>query len=132
MFLHVKLMKSNKFSVKARLESFRFALSGFRSLFKNEHNSRIHILAATVAAALGIILKLNLPEWSALIIVIGMVFIAELFNSSLESLADRVDPELNELIRRAKDYSAAAVLTAAIVAIIVGSLIFIPKLLNLI
>jgi diacylglycerol kinase len=64
--------------------------------------------------------------------VIGMVFITELLNSSLESLADHIDPEWNELIMRAKDYGAAAVLISAIVAILAGGLIFIPKLLDLI
>jgi diacylglycerol kinase len=67
-----------------------------------------------------------------LIIVIGAVFLTELLNSSIESLADLIDPEFNELIMRAKDYSAAAVLMSAIVAIVVGGLIFIPKFLDLI
>jgi diacylglycerol kinase len=67
-----------------------------------------------------------------LIIVIGAVFLTELLNSSIESLADLIDPEWNELIMRTKDYSAAAVLISAIVAIVVGGLIFIPKFLDLI
>jgi diacylglycerol kinase len=100
-------------------------------LLKNEHNSRIHFLAAIVAIAMGIILGLNHYEWSLLIIVIGIVFLTELLNSSLESLADLIDPEWNELIMKAKDYSAAAVLISAIVAIVVGGLIFIPKILDL-
>jgi diacylglycerol kinase len=81
---------------------------------------------------MGIIMKLDHYEWSLLIIVIGAVFLTELLNSSIESLADLIDPEFNELIMRAKDYSAAAVLISAIVAIVVGGLIFIPKFLDLI
>ena len=81
---------------------------------------------------MGIIMKIDHYEWSLLIIVIGAVFLTELLNSSIESLADLIDPEWNELIMRAKDYSAAAVLISAIVAIIVGGLIFIPKFLGLI
>jgi len=124
-------MNSEKFSLKARIKSFRYALKGLFSLFKFEHNSRIHGLLAVTAIILGILLKLNFHEWSLLAIVIGIVFISELLNSSLESLADIIDPELNERIMRAKDYSAAAVLIAAIVSIVVGGLIFIPKLLAL-
>jgi diacylglycerol kinase len=124
-------MNPNKFSLKSRFGSFRFALNGLLSLIKNEHNSRIHILAAILAIIGGIIMKLDHYEWSLLVIVIGLVFLAELLNSSLESLADLVDPEWNEMIRRAKDYSAASVLIAATVALVVGVLIFIPKLLNL-
>lgn len=125
-------MAHKKFSLKSRLESFRFALNGLLLLLKNEHNSRIHILAAIIAIVMGIIMKLDHYEWSLLIIVIGAVFLTELLNSSIESLADLIDPEFNELIMRAKDYSAAAVLISAIVAIVVGGLIFIPKFLDLI
>jgi diacylglycerol kinase len=125
-------MAQKKFSLKSRLESFRFALNGLLLLLKNEHNSRIHILAAIIAIVMGIIMKLDHYEWSLLVIVIGAVFLTELLNSSIESLADLIDPEFNELIMRAKDYSAAAVLISAIVAIVVGGLIFIPKFLDLI
>jgi diacylglycerol kinase len=125
-------MAHKKFSLKSRLESFRFALNGLLLLLKNEHNSRIHILAAIIAIVMGIIMKLDHYEWSLLVIVIGAVFLTELLNSSIESLADLIDPEFNELIMRAKDYSAAAVLMSAIVAIVVGGLIFIPKFLDLI
>lgn len=125
-------MAHKKFSLKSRLESFRFALNGLLLLLKNEHNSRIHLLAAIIAIVMGIIMKIDHYEWSLLIIVIGAVFLTELLNSSIESLADLIDPEWNELIMRAKDYSAAAVLISAIVAIVVGGLIFIPKFLDLI
>ena len=125
-------MAHKKFSLKSRLESFRFALNGLLLLLKNEHNSRIHLLASIIAILMGIIMKIDHYEWSLLIIVIGAVFLTELLNSSIESLADLIDPEWNELIMRAKDYSAAAVLMSAIVAIVVGGLIFIPKFLDLI
>lgn len=125
-------MTPNKFSLKSRLGSFRFAVNGLLLLLKNEHNSRIHLLAAIIAIIMGIIMKIDHYEWSLLIIVIGAVFLTELLNSSIESLADLIDPEWNELIMRVKDYSAAAVLISAIVALVVGGLIFIPKFLNLI
>jgi diacylglycerol kinase len=123
-------MNSDKFSLKVRLRSFRYALNGLKSLFKYEHNSRIHILAAVAVIIMGIILRLDLHEWSLLVIVIGIVFISELLNSSLESLADHIAPEKNDQIMRAKDYGSAAVLIAAVLAIAVGGLIFIPKLLD--
>ena len=125
-------MNPDKFSLKSRLQSFRFALNGLRSLLKYEHNSRIHSIAAISVIILGILMKIDLTEWSLLIIVIGMVFITELLNSSLESFADSLKPEWNDLIGKAKDYSAAAVLIAAIISLIVGVIIFVPKLFNLI
>lgn len=125
-------MNSDKFSLKSRLYSFKFAFNGLWSLLKNEHNSRIHLLAAVVAITLGIIFNIDRYEWSLLIIVIGIVFLTELLNSAIETLADFVDPEWNERIKKAKDYSAAAVLISAIISIVAGGLIFIPKILNLI
>ncbi len=125
-------MNSDKFSLKTRFGSFKFAFHGLWLLVQNEHNSRIHFLAAIVAIAMGIILKINPYEWSLLIIVIGIVFLTELLNSSLETLADFVNPEWNEKIRNVKDYAAAAVLISAITSVVVGALIFIPKILDLI
>lgn len=120
---------SGKFSVRSRIRSFSYAFRGISSLFRNEHNSRIHIVAAIAVVIVGIILKLNIYEWCLITIVIGLVFVTELINSALESIADRVDPEWNDLIMKSKDFSAAAVLVAAIIALITGCLIFIPKIL---
>jgi diacylglycerol kinase len=125
-------MNSGKFKLISRFRSFRFAINGLLTLFKHEHNSRIHLLATVVVIALGFLLKLDRYEWALILLAIGLVFLTELLNSSIESLADRIDPEQNEFIMRAKDYGAAAVLIAAIVAIAVGCLIFLPKLLALI
>jgi diacylglycerol kinase len=121
-------MNSNKFSLKSRFKSFQFAVNGLSSLLKNEHNSRIHLVAALISICLGIILKLSFTEWSLLVIVIGLVFITELINSSVETLADIIDPEWNKFIMLAKDYSAAAVLISAIIALATGCLIMIPKI----
>ena len=125
-------MKPKKFSLRSRFGSFKFAFEGLQFLLKNEHNSRIHLLAAIAVIILGIIVKLNHIEWSIMVIVIGLVFLVELLNSSIETLADLINPEWNEPIKRAKDYGAAAVLISAIIAMIAGVLIFIPKLLALI
>jgi diacylglycerol kinase len=111
------------------LKSFGFAINGLASLLKNEHNSRIHLFAAIVAIVIGLFLKINLYEWVLITIVIGLVFVTELINSAIESIAERVDPGWNEFIGKAKDYSAAAVLVSAIIALITGCIIFIPKIL---
>jgi diacylglycerol kinase (ATP) len=124
-------MNSTKFSVKERLRSFSYAMHGLFYLLKNEHNSRIQLGAAIISIGMAIILKLNIIEWSLLIIVIGIVFLAELFNSAVETLADIIDPEWNKMIMMAKDYSAAAVLISAIVALVVGCIIMVPKLIKL-
>ena len=124
-------MKTDKFSFKSRLGSLKFAFKGLGALLKNEHNARIHLVVALIAITSGMILNINAFEWSLLVIIIGIVFITEILNTSLETLADFVQPEWDEKIRMAKDYSAAAVMISAIISIIVGGIIFIPKILDL-
>lgn len=125
------MMASDKFSVKNRIKSFSHALNGIIALLKKEHNARIHLVAAISATILGIVLKINTTEWISIVIVIGLVILTELFNTTIERLADLVEPNRNDLIRQVKDYSAGAVLIAAIVSLVVGGLIFIPKILDL-
>lgn len=127
--MHKRLkMKTDKFSLKSRLLSFKFAINGLKSLIKNEHNARVHLIAAIVAIGLGIVFNISTIEWLTLIVVIGIVFLSELFNSSIESIADFVQPEWDEKIRTVKDYSAAAVLISAVISLVAGRIIFIPKL----
>jgi len=124
-------MNPGKFSLKSRSESFRFAFNGVASLLKTEHNARIHLVAATAAVVAGIILKIDPLEWCLLILVIGLVFLTELINTSIETIADAVDSDWNEKIKKAKDLSAAAVLIAAIISVITGGIIFLPKIISL-
>lgn len=119
------------FTLKKRLKSFRYAFAGIRNLLIYEHNSRILLLVAILAAILGIVLHISLWQWAVLAIVIFVVFIAEIFNSAIENLADVVSPVYNDAIKRVKDYCAAAVLLASIMAAIAGILIFLPEIIRL-
>ncbi|MGE5457386.1 MAG: diacylglycerol kinase family protein [Methanococcaceae archaeon] len=125
-------MIQRKFSLSSRILSFKFAFDGFITMIKNEHNSRIHLLLSIIVITVGIFLKLTLIEWSLVIILIGLVFIAELFNSAIEKISDMIDHEINPEIRIIKDYTAAAVLISAIVSATVGAIIFMPKLIELV
>jgi diacylglycerol kinase (ATP) len=124
-------MKTHKFSLKSRLNSFKFAFNGIFMLLQNEHNSRIHLLFAIMAISAGFLLKIDRTEWTIVVVVIGIVFLAELFNTSLETLSDIAESEWNESIRNAKDYAAAAVLVSAIISVVAGAIIFIPKIVEL-
>lgn len=122
-------MSSHKrFSISDRFRSFKYALAGFKTLFIEEHNARIHVFAAVIAVVLGLVLKISMNEWLALVIVIGLVFVCELFNTSLEALADFVSPGKHPQIKKVKDLAAAAVLMSAISALITGIIIFLPKI----
>ena len=123
-------MASSKepFSFKKRIQSFGYAFRGLRDLFIYEHNAWIHLIAAICAVVLGFLYKISIIEWIALSGVIGFVFAMEIVNSAIEKLADVVDSQKNEKIRLVKDLSAAAVLVSAIISVIVGLLIFLPKI----
>jgi diacylglycerol kinase len=122
-------MKHEKFSLRKRFKSFGYAFNGLKVLFKEEHNARIHLVAAFCVILLGWFLKLSDLEWVAISLVIGAVFAAELFNSAIENLADHLAPERHANIKKVKDLAAAAVLVCAIMAVAVGCLVFLPKLL---
>lgn len=124
----LSLMKNNGFTFRKRLKSFVYAFRGIRLLIGREPNARIHCFAAICALVLGFALHISSTEWIAITIVIGLVFAFEAINSSIEALADLVSPEYNEAIKHTKDLAAGAVLLSALSALVVGLLIFIPKL----
>ena len=113
---------------KKLINSFKYAIEGFVSSFKTERNMKIHTLAMVLVIALGIYLKLSLIEWCFITLAIVLVIGAELFNTAIETIVDMVSPEKNPKAKLAKDISAAAVLTFAIGAAVIGAIIFIPKI----
>ncbi|MBO4740574.1 MAG: diacylglycerol kinase family protein [Bacteroidales bacterium] len=124
-------MNNEKFSVRKRIKSFSYAFAGLRVLFREEHNAWIHAVAAVLAVAMGFLFRISPMEWIAVVIVIGMVFAAEIINSSIERTSDFVKAERDDRKRDIKDLGAAAVLVCAIAAAVVGIIIFLPKIIAL-
>lgn len=124
-------MNQNHFSIKKRLESFRYAFSGLRVLIKEEHNARIHLFATICVIVVGIFFKISYIEWIAIFFVIGLVFSMEALNSAIEKLCDFICPKIDRRIKNIKDLAAAAVLISAIIALAVGFFIFIPRIILL-
>lgn len=124
-------MNSGKFSVKARLHSFRHAFRGFRWLIRDEHNFRIHLIAVVVVIPVCILLKLSAAEWALILLCIALVLAMESMNSAIERLADKLSPGRDPVIGKIKDVAATAVLISAIGAAAVGIIILLPKLLAL-
>lgn len=110
-----------------RFKSFGFAFKGIWYLFRFTPNALIHLLAVAVVVVAGILFGVSPLEWCALILCMGSVIAAEAVNSALESLADKVSPEKDPLIGRAKDLGAGAVLILALMSVAVACFIFIPK-----
>ncbi|MCK9219306.1 MAG: diacylglycerol kinase family protein [Bacteroidales bacterium] len=120
----------NKFSFSSRIKSFSFAFRGLHEILKNQYNFRIHLAVAVFVIIMGFIFKFNLAEWSVLILTIGSVLSLEAINTALEYFVDLVSPDYNELAGKIKDISAGAVLISAFIAIIIGGILFIPKIIE--
>jgi diacylglycerol kinase len=95
---------------------------------RTQVNFVIHLAAAAAVVVAAFWLEATLVEWCVLILCIGIVLAAELFNTALEHMARAVTREHNEEIRNALDVSAGAVLIAATGAAITGAAIFIHRL----
>jgi diacylglycerol kinase (ATP) len=94
-----------------------FALAGIRTAWRNEHSFKLE-LAAAVAVALALLVLKPAPFWWAIAaLTIGLVLAAEIFNTAVEALADRLHPELHPAIEAVKDCAAGAVLVASIAAL---------------
>ena len=125
-------MEQKKFLINKRIESFGFAFNGLRILIREEHNARIHLFIAIFVVVVGFILKISVTEWIAIILVIGFVSTLEIVNSSIENIADFISPEKHEIVKKIKDLSAGSVLVSSITALIIGLIIFLPKIIELI
>ena len=91
---------------------------------------KIHCGFSVLVVIAGIILKLSITEWCICLTLFGLVMALELVNTSVEAVVDLVTEERKPLAKIAKDTAAGAVLIAAIMAAIIGCIIFIPKLLQ--
>ena len=109
-------------------KSFEFAFTGLKTAVTKVRNFRIQILLGGLSVVLGIILKISSFEWLSLILIIASVLILELINTAIESIVDIVSPQIQEKAKVAKDVSAATVLVAAIAAIFIGAVIFLPRI----
>jgi diacylglycerol kinase len=117
--------------LKKRLNSFGYAFKGIGTAFWYEPNMKLHVLGAAEAIFLGWFFHIKASEWCWIVLAIGLVWMAEIFNTALEKLTDLVSPDYNELAGKAKDLAAGAVLTAAFTALGIGILVFWPYVENL-
>jgi len=122
------MRKQRPFNFRDRIKSFRYAYSGLKTLWQEEHNARIHLFATFCAVLMAIMTKIAFTEWVFLLFVIALVWICELFNTAIENLCDKISLEKDTRIKKVKDLSAAAVLVSSILALIVGALLFLPPL----
>ena len=112
-------------------ESVGHALDGINYVSSHERNFKIETLFAIMVTIASFLLKVSLIEWSILMLVISLVLALEMINTSIERCVDLVTQDYKELAKIAKDVSAGAVLVVSIFSIIIGIVIFLPKIILL-
>lgn len=120
----MSLFNSALRSFRKTLRSFRYAFRGIALFFRQENNTRTHLLATVLALAAGWFFRLNYIEWTIILTQIGLVWAAEAFNSAIERIVDFVSPEFNAKAGAIKDIAAGAVLLISITAVLVGLIVF--------
>jgi diacylglycerol kinase len=117
-------------SVGKQIKSFKYAFQGIYTFFKTERNGRIHLLAATATVILGIYLGVDKTDWLWLSLAITLVIVAEMINTAIEQVCNRITTDQDEAIKAIKDISAGFVLICAFFSVILGAIIFSPYLFN--
>ena len=112
-------------------KSFGYAFEGIFTCIRNERNIKIHCTVAILVVIAGTVLGITPTEWSICLTLFGLVIALELVNTAIESVVDLVTTERKPLAKAAKDTAAGAVLVAAIMAAIVGLIIFVPRIASL-
>lgn len=110
------------------MKTFKHAINGIAHVFKNEQNFKIHIVATILVIIAGILFSIDKTEWMIIIIAITIVSAFEMANSAIEYLSNFVSKDYNDKIKKIKDASAGAVLVSAIGALVLGLVIFLPKM----
>jgi diacylglycerol kinase len=118
--------------MKAFLSRLGFALHGWRYFFTHETNGRIQAVVAMLVVVAAFFFGISAQEWLWILLCIGLVIGLEMVNTAIETLANRLHPERHPDIKIVKDVAAGAVLWGAVISVLVGALIFVPKVWNLV
>lgn len=116
---------------RKRTIGFSFAWEGLWSGMRSEKNFIIHLIVAVLVVIAGFIFQLALVEWAIIVMTIGLVLIAEIFNTAVEKMIDYMKPEISPQAKVIKDIAAGGVLVSAFFSVIIGLIIFLSKLVEM-
>lgn len=125
------LKGKNKRKSKNIIESFKFAFEGLLFGIRNIRNLKIHLFFTTLVILGGIIFKISYMEWLISLIFIALVISLELVNTAIEETVDLAMPNVHPVAKIAKDVAASSVLVSAMLSLIAGMMIFLPKIIDL-
>ncbi|MCW5854543.1 MAG: diacylglycerol kinase family protein [Anaerolineales bacterium] len=114
--------------LRGRLASFGPAFSGMAYVLRTQPNAWVHGFVTLAVVVLGLWLRVGLGDWVLLAVAVGLVWVAEFFNTALEAIVDLASPQQHPLAKAAKDVSAAAVVLAALTSSVLGVLVLGPPL----
>lgn len=114
--------------LRGRLASFGPAFSGLAYVLRTQPNAWVHGFVTLAVVVLGLWLRVSLEGWALLALAIGLVWVAEFFNTALEAIVDLASPQQHPLAKAAKDVSAAAVVLSALTSAVLGLLVLGPPL----
>ncbi len=123
--------KSQYKGIKHFVYSTKYSFEGIIYGYKNEMSLQLHGILSIAAIILGIVFKINLIEWSMLLISLGAILFIELLNTAIEAVVDMITIEFNPLAKIAKDCGSGATYVATIIAIAIAAFIFVPKIIIL-
>ena len=118
-------------NIKKILHSFRYAWHGFAHIWQHHQNIRFHMLMGVIAVGLSYFLKISYVEYLFILITIFFVIISEMMNTAIEEMTNLITKEHRKEAKIAKDVAAAAVFLSAAFSVVVGVVIFVPRVLEL-
>jgi len=131
--MDLKDKKQNIEKNKYFINSVEFALTGIKTVYKDERNMRSHTVVAICVILLGFIFRLSQQEWLWVLLSIFLVIIMEIINTAFENVVDMVtNKHFHPLGKKIKDMAAGAVLITSVFALLIGAIIFLPKLIQLV
>jgi diacylglycerol kinase len=110
----------------SRWVSFGYALAGFLHVLKYAKNVRIQALATLAVMLLGLWVGLSRIEWAIIALTIGINWLAEFINSAIEAVVNLASPDYHPMARVAKDVAAGASLLAALLSVVIATLLLLP------
>lgn len=117
--------------IKRLIKSFIYAFRGLFRVFREEQNLAVQSTAAFVVIIAGWFFHVSRLEWALLFMSILVVILMEIVNSAIERVTDILKPRIHDYVKEIKDIMAAAVMLASIFAVIIGLIVFLPKVLEI-
>jgi len=115
--------------INKRAMSFRYALEGIITAFKDQPNLKFQVCISLIVLALSYYFSISRTEWLVIILTIGFVLTFELTNTAIEEIVDSFTDKTHPAAKKAKDVAAAGVLIASATAVAIGLIIFLPYIL---